>query len=242
MKPVYLLIIACAFVAGCKDNNDATPAVSNEEAADMIASSIASSSGGLTLVVDDAVLTTSANGSARTQACGYTDSNTLTKTNGAGAVVTYSFSFDYDYALTCSAGSPLKMTADVAYLGSLDAPRMAVDASGAALLDVTSLDAAEDNYLVNGSFDRKGSFVSKVRNQNTSQSTIDLTLTNVAVDKTNRMITGGEASLTITGTVTGKGDFSFTGSIVFKGNKQADVTINGSKYSVNVETGDVTAL
>ena len=243
MKTLQFLSICLMLLAfACKDEEETSPAVANDEAADMIATSVASNSGGLTTIVDDTSISTSANAGGRTQACGYSESADVTKSNKSGAVITYNYDFHYDYALTCTNAIPATFTANASYSGSLDGLRIATENAGTANLSVKTLDATFTYFTFNGSYNRTGSFQSKVRNKNTSTSTITITLTEVTVDKTSRMITGGTASIDINGTVTGKGTFSYTGTITFKGNKQAELNINGTRYSINLETGDVIAL
>jgi len=239
-KLFAILLLLTTFA--CSDDNSDTTAVANDEAADMISTSISSNSGGMTSAIDDATVTTNTNGGARTATCGYAESKDASKASVAGASITYSFIYHYDYALTCTTAIPTTMTSNLSYTGSVDAPRMSAQSAGTGNLTVKTLDATFTYFTINGAYVRTGSFVSKVRNKNTSNSTITFTLTDVTVDKTSRMITGGTASVTITETVTGKGDFSYSGTIVFKGNKVGELDINGTKYSVNLETGDVTAL
>jgi hypothetical protein len=238
--PLFALVLLLAFA--CKDDGTATTAVANDEAAEMTATSISFNSGGMTSAIDDATVTTKANGSARTNACGYSESIDAAKSNVAGASITYAFNYHYDYALTCTTAVPTTMTANMSYTGSLDAPRMSAQSTGTGALSVKTLDTSFNYFTINGSYNRSGTFVSKVRNTNTSNSTVTFVLTDVTVDKTSRMITGGTAAVNITGSVTGKGDFSYSGSLVFKGSKQGELDINGTKYSVNLETGDVTSL
>jgi hypothetical protein len=59
----------------------------------------------------------------------------------------------------------------------------------------------------------------------------------VVVDKESHEILSGSASATITGTVTGKGSFTYTGTIVFNGDHMAELTVKGTKYLVNLATG-----
>lgn len=245
MKTVKTKLFALALLAffACNDdNNDESPAVANDEAAEMIATSVSSSSGGLTMVMDDAAITTEANSGGRMQACGYTESKDITRTSPEGATVIYAYDFHYDYALTCSNALPTNMTVNMNYSGLLDAPRLFTENEGIADLVVETLDATYTHFTLNGSYNRSGSFVSKVRNKNTSSSVITFTLSDVTLDKTTREITAGSASITITGTVTGKGDFSFNGTIVFKGDKQAELEVNGVKYAVDLESGEVTVI
>jgi hypothetical protein len=192
--------------------------------------------------VDAAAVTTGDNSGGRVAACGYAESMDVTKESTPGAVITYSYAFHYDYALTCANAVPTAMAVNMNYSGSLDGLRLATENTGMGTLSVETLDNTYTYFTINGAYNRTGSFESKIRNKNTSNSTITINLTDITVDKTNRMITGGTASITITGSVTGKGNFSYSGTIVFKGNKLAELDINGTKYSVNVETGEITAL
>lgn len=237
---MFVLLLLTAFA--CNDDNDNSPAVANDEAADMIATSVASGSAGLTTVIDDATVTTEANGGARTSACGYAETKDLSKSSPSGASITYLYNYHYDYALSCTNALPTAMSVNLNYKGSLDAPRLFTENEGEGTLSVKTLDATYTYFTINGTYDRTGSFESKVRNQSTSTSTITITMSDVTVDKTTKAITGGSASVTIEGTVTGKGSFNYSGSIVFKGNRQSELTVNGTKYSINLETGEVTTL
>ena len=226
----------------CKDDDEATVPIDNEEAAEMIATSLSSESGGLTVAVADAASNTTENGGGRKATCGYTESMDASRSNPTGSSVIYNYTFHYDYALNCTNALPTEMVVNLTYSGSLDAPRISTQNSGTGNLSVKALDYTYENYSITGSYDRTGSFVSKVRDKNTSNSTLDFTLTDVTVDKSTRQITGGTATVTITGSVTGKGTFTFTGSLVFEGDQSATLDLNGTNYSIDLETGLVAAI
>lgn len=237
---LFALFLLISFA--CKEDSEDPVAVANDEAAEMIATSISSGSGGLTLVIDDAAITTEENGGGRAAACGYTESMDATRTSPVGSSITYDYTFHYDYALVCDNSLPTEMEVNMEYSGYLDAPRMATENSGTGNLSVQTLDNTFTQFTISGSYNRVGSFESKVRNKNTSTSTITFTLTEITVDKTTREITGGIAAVVISGAVTGKGDFSYTGSITFKGDLKAELDVNGTKYSVDLESGEVITL
>jgi hypothetical protein len=241
LRTKFSALVLLAVIA-CSDDKSDSPVVANDEAAEMIAMSVSSGSGGLTVVIDEAAVTTGENASGRVATCGYSESMDVMKESAAGAVITYNYDFHYDYALTCANALPTSMAVNMTYSGSLDALRMATTNTGAGDLTVETLDATYTYFTINGSYDRTGSFESKVRNQNTSNSTITIDLADITVDKTNRTITGGTASVSITGSVSGKGSFSYSGSIVFLGDTLAELDVNGTKYSLNIETGEITAL
>jgi hypothetical protein len=247
MKTTKLFLLACLLCAAgaCNDDDDDSSAITSEEAADVVGSSLAINSSGLTAVVNasvegtDAALEASEGG--RTAACGYTNELTFSATNLPGALITYSYDYSYSYILTCGNDIPQSLAVTTAYEGQFDAPRLASQHTGSSNLTITALDETETSYIINGDYDRAGSFQSKIRNKNSSTSTVDFSVDDLTVDKTNQKILSGSASVTITGSVTGKGSFTYTASVVFEGDGTATVTINGTVYIVDLTTGTAVA-
>jgi len=68
-----------------------------------------------------------------------------------------------------------------------------------------------------------------------------LTLRILWLNKSTSTIQSGIATLTISGSVPNKGDFSYTGSITFNGDNMATLVIKDKTYTVNLKTGDYTA-
>lgn len=243
----YVLVMIILFsVAACDENESASTSsvVSNEEAADMVATSLAEESSGMTTVVADAASTaedaSKTAGGGRTAGCGYSETFSLTKTNREASLITYSYDYSYNYQMTCNSDNkPLTLVSGTDFVGSFDAPRLASSHTGTSDLNVSALDEAATSYLVNGSYSRAGTFESKVRNKNTSTSTVLISIDEIVVDKENEEIVSGSATISITGEVPGKGSFSFNGAIVFEGNAKATLTIDGTTYSVNIESGEI---
>lgn len=247
MKTTKLFLAACllSIAVACNDDDDNSSAMTSEEAADVIGSSLAVNSSGLTTVVNasvdgtDAALESSDGG--RTAACGYTNQLTFAATSLPGALITYAYDYSYSYILTCGNDVPQSFAATVAYNGQFDAPRLASQHSGTSELTVTALNDEATSYIINGDYNRSGSFQSKIRNKNSSTSTVDFSINDLTVDKTSQKILSGSASVTITGSVTGKGAFTYTATIVFEGDGTANVTINGTVYIVDLTTGTAEA-
>jgi hypothetical protein len=130
---------------------------------------------------------------------------------------------------------------NTSYDGQFDAPRLASQHSGTGNLTITALNESATSYIINGDYNRSGAFQSKIRNKNSSTSTVDFSIDDVTVDKTNQKILSGTASATITGSVTGKGSFTYTATVLFEGNGTAKVTINGTVYIVDLTTGTTEA-
>lgn len=247
MKTTKLFLAACLLcvAAACNDDDDSTSAMTSEEAADIVGSSLAVNSSGFTAVVNtsvegaDAALAASDGG--RTAACGYTNELTFSASNLPGAIITYSYDYSYSYILTCGNDVPQSLAVNTSYDGQFDAPRLASQHAGTSDLTITALDENATSYIINGDYNRNGAFQSKIRNKNSSNSTVDFSVDDLTVDKTNQKILSGSASVTITGSVTGKGSFTYTATVVFEGDGTATVTINGTVYIVDLTTGTTEA-
>lgn len=216
---------------------------STQEAAETIGASLAESYAGLT-----AVLASSADGSTiavensggRVAACGYSDSETITKTNKAGSSVTYNFNFQYSYELTCTLDNPLKVEVDVTYAGQYSGSKLASTQSGTGNFNFSALDKDLTEFKVLGTYKQTGSFESKVGEKTTANSAIDITLADIMINKATKQVTSGSASITLTGTALGKEPFSMTATVTFLGNKAGSIVLNGETYNVNLLTGEVT--
>lgn len=239
------ILLSLLIAAACNDDNEtaSNTAVSNDEAAEIVASSISEDASGLTVVVTDAAVASdeameeTSNG--RTAACGYSQTISISKTSPESSLITYSYNYDYFYQMTCSSEDvPLSITADVSYTGQFDAPRLASQHSGTSDLSVNQLESSEV-YRIEGAYTRSGAFQSKIKNKNSHTSDVVITIDSVTVDKASKQITSGAASFSIVGEVSGKGGFSISGTIVFNGAGNATVSIAGESYTVDLESGDV---
>jgi hypothetical protein len=246
MKILKATFLACLVLAvgACKDD-DEKEVVSNDEAAEMIASSLAESSSGFASVADESAKVTDGvmdvYNAGRTASCGYEYEQTLHKTNSTNAAVTYDFEYTYHYLLTCENDAPKSMAVNVTYDGEFDGPRISSEHEGTADVTITKLENTSATYSIDADYEWSGSSQSKIRNRNSFSSNVDITLDDVVVDKDSHEILSGTASAIITGTVTGKGTFTYTGTIVFNGDHMAELTVNEVKYLVNLATGTITA-
>jgi hypothetical protein len=246
MKKLRLGLIAFLLLGllACNNDDSTAPPLSNEEAAEMVATALAEDASGFTVVASEASATTitavEENASGRVNACGYANTVSFSKTNPAGTVITYSFDYDYSYQMLCSAEQPLQMDVEVFYNGSFDSPRFTSNHLGDMKLSVSALDVNLSNFIFDGSFEQSGSFQSNINNQSAGSCTLQFVLDQVAVSKTTREMTGGTASVSITGEVSGKGTFSFEAVVTFSGSHTATVEIDGITYLVDLIAGTVT--
>lgn len=244
MKKLKLfLAIACiVLMASC--NEESTPIIDTEEAADLVGSSLATNSSGVNAVAADVAEAANngvENAGGRVQTCGVEETASYTRTSPGGSDITYDYSLSYSYLLSCTnANIPETFSADLDYSGVFESTRVKSDNTGAAELEVGTLEGSFTTFEINGTFTRNGSFESKVQNKTNSTSSIEFTLSKLTVSKSTQQITGGTATVTVTGSVSGKGDFSKTATVTFLGNLQGEIAIDGTTYSVNLTTGEIT--
>ncbi|HVW97703.1 MAG TPA: hypothetical protein VHA56_17140 [Mucilaginibacter sp.] len=239
----YVVILMLAAAASCKKDNsssvNAKGNVSNDEAADMVAASISSNFSGVAEVSADVTV------SAQTftglhLACGTVKSDSVSR-HSSGPRVSYDYKLKYTYTLNCNGDNlPDNLSSNLSYSGSYDGPNITSTNSGSSSFTVAGLASSAANFDINGEYKRTGSFKSKSDTTNTGSSNINITVSQLKLTKPERKIMSGSANFTITGNVPKKGDFSYNGTIQFNGDGTAKLTVNGTVYIVNTETGEKT--
>ncbi len=245
-----LLLLIGAF--SCKKDSTATTAVTTDQAADIAAGSLAENSYGLASISDNVTAnaqvvsgSTTASTTRQTvnstgaghQACGSTVTDSLSN-SGSGSSVTFSYFFKFARTLSCNSNEQPDNLANVlTYHGNFDGPRLTSTNTGSATFTIAGLSPTALSFVINGEYKRTGSFQSKVGNDLSGNSNIDIVVTNLTLSKTTRKIASGSATISITGTTSKNGAFSYTGTLVFNGDGTATLTINGTAYNVDLSTG-----
>lgn len=244
-KSAWLFVsVLIAFVA-CKDDEEEVPnAISSEEAAVMVSSSFASNSSGISFVskeaADESEDILEDNSGGRVASCGISQNIDLSGSSPSGGIISWSYNFSYKFRLNCNTEeAPENITADLSYSGDYSDANVAFEHSGLADLDLTGLDEASNDFLLNGLFKRGGSFEIKKGERKAGSSNAEITITGVTIDKTSHKISSGSASFVLTGSVSGKGTFKYTGTVIFKGNDSAELKISSEVFVVNLNNGDV---
>lgn len=247
-----LITLSGMFVFNSCEKDDETVAedlpATETEAAEMVASSLAGgTSGAASDIETTAALANeavgyesslmSATASDRSLSCGESADTTIV--TAATGVITYNNTKTYHYTLACDeSGNPLKLDVSFNYSGEFDAPRLGSTHSVSGDFEITQIEYTSDMYLINGTWQRSGGFESKIRNKANRQATIQFELVNVAVEKEPKEIDNGTMHFTISGG-SGRGSFSYEGTITFSGNGEAIIEISGTRYVTNMETGEV---
>lgn len=231
-------------------NSTTSTTVTTDQAADLAASSLAENSYGLTTVSDNISANAQSLSSLSTstpavnslttsvhQECGttLTDSASNSGTNGSAS---FSYFFKFARTLNCNTNSkPDNLANSVLYRGSFSGPNVTTADTGSAVFTIAGLTTAAKAFVINGEYKRSGSFQSQVGNKASGHSNVDIVLTNLTLVKPTRAISSGSATISITGSTSKNGSFSYTGTLVFNNDGTATLTINGLVYAINLTTG-----
>ena len=244
MKNYRLLLIAgllfgILFTSCEKDDNNTI--ISNDEAAEIIANSLSTSSYGFTSQVEDAAELADSIYEEEKEAVKNLKSvnvdTTFTITNPPDSRVTYEYTVSYSYGIQMNGITPdffLNFTTS----GEYTAQRITSSNQSQGELIVSNLTAGYNNYLLNGSCSRTGSQTVTIEVQREFSSTINFNMEDISIDKTTFEILGGSAEVSITGT-SNSASYDMQGSIVFNGNKSATLTINGVVYEIDLENTEI---
>lgn len=256
MKTLKLSTIAVALmlftIASCKKDSSGTSAtttLTTDDAADIAAGALAENSGGLTSVTDnvatnaDAIVgsvngkTINSIGAATIhQACGTTLVDSASNAGSADSV-TWNYFAKYSRTLNCNTSNqPDNLIDSLLYNGSYHGPVVTSSNSGSAKVTIAGLTTQATNYVVNGDYNRTGSFDNKASGKSYN-SNIVITVTNVLLTKPGHKIVGGSATFSITGS-TPKGTYNFSGTITFNQDSTATLVITGgATYTIDLHTG-----
>jgi len=234
-------------------------AVSTDDAATVVASSLSSQDGATSFSetgiagLQDSGLKTAASPSNTVASTTYsykTITNAVKDTSATITDGTRTWTYSKAYTLTtklqiATTGSTIVTTVDsllasLTYSGTFNGPKLSSTHKGsgnAVFTNIGTYKNVNTNWTLNGTYDRSGSSTVKASG-NTITHTTHIVLTNVVVNHKTKAIASGTATLTISGTDKNK-SFSFTGTITFNGDTTAKLIIDGKTYSINLTTGEI---
>ena len=252
LKLSLVLLLMLGVFSCNKDKSTSSSTVTSDQAADMVAGSLAENSGGFATVTDDIAvnaqglssvnngLTVNSVGQSTSsvhQACGTTLTDSVTRALTLDSV-SINYSFKYSHTLNCNSSSlPDNLINTLTYSGTFNGPRLSSSNTGSATFTIAGLTTNATNYVLNGEYKRDGSFQSKIGDKVSGNSHVDIVGTNILLSKPDRKIVSGNATITVIGTGPKGNSFSYTGTIVFNGDNTATLTLNGTGYIVNLITG-----
>jgi hypothetical protein len=176
MKILKLVIIALIFsgISACKKAATASLNVSSDDAAAILAGSLASNSYGVANISDD-VSTNAQITIDNNSSCGSTEVDTVLRQNQTGSNATYYYKLIYTHKLTCNTGSmPDNINNTLTYSGNFNNQRLSLINSGSTNFIVVNLTPTASVYIVNGEYKSQGSFILKADTTNRGSANTDI--------------------------------------------------------------------
>jgi len=172
--------------------------------------------------------------------CGAVIDTTLTYSTTLDDGGSASISGEFKFSVLCANGTPnglsfytkLKVTESTAQIG-------ATYNLGENLV-ITAVNPNDDNtsILMNGSVNVDANVQQKTGSKSTDAETFDYVFKDVKIDPNVGDIVSGSATFATKG-ATPSGTWNYSGTITFLGNHQAKIVINGTTYTVDLQTGTV---
>jgi hypothetical protein len=162
----------------------------------------------------------------------------VTDTLGGGQFLTLSGSFKFSFG--CVNNMPSSYTTSENVNIKVISPSADIDYKIGEAFTLTALTpgSQNSNLGMTGTISSAGSYSILTGNKGSGTSAFNYTLTSLVIDPTIPDILSGSASFTTNGSGP-NGVWNYSGTIVFNGNQMATVTINGTAYHVNLQTGAV---
>ncbi|HAD95798.1 MAG TPA: hypothetical protein DCG19_00250 [Cryomorphaceae bacterium] len=231
------LLAPVLFLSSCnKDDDDDTQeqTISEEEAAEVVIASVSAETAGTVGQVEEASLLITAE--IDEDDCNQTVTGSITGSNPPGTVMEYTYDYNRSYTLSCDGSNePQSLTYAFTGTSGYNAPRMASDDHVSSEASVTGLGSSSVNLTFNQSYGRNGSQQSKIRNKQAFTSKVSVQTNNLVVNKLTKKVESGNATVNISGKSSNGSNFAYTGTIVFNGNGQATLNIQGGgTYVINL--------
>ncbi len=230
------LMFVVTFTTSCDRDNDDTPdlvEISEEDAVDVIEGALTMNTEGLVSEVENASEVADKYAEKTLSPCGVTFDSTFSVAHNT-AFIEASYTNILEWTVYCNdAEIPVSLDFGRESQGDYETTRMeSLDASSS-LWSLDNLILGTE-YVLNGDYSRSGSQTSKVRNENSLTSTVEMSLTNLSVDKGSRRIESGTADVTVSGQSSTGHSFTFEAEVIFQGNGSAIVVVNGNSYEIDL--------
>ena len=232
MFSAVLLSFSCMLIVGCNENEDTPqPEVDVEEITPIIEGTVTYSTDGLTKSMEEIVYLTEL-----ASPCG-TSFDSTTNYVYNGNFITADYQTNWSWNLNCEGNLPATFTYGRTTNGQYETNRMASNDQAAGTWTASAL-ISGPTLQVSGTYQREGTQTSKVHNQSLFNSTVTLTVTSISIDKQTGRVIDGHAIYLIEGSTAPRdgnpASFSVEGTIIFLGNGQATITINGTPITIDL--------
>lgn len=223
----------------CSDDDENTAKLTSQEQAEMVASAMGES--GFSQSAEQAGNYADNNDARVNAECGVEVSNDWDLEGSWGEGITWMYNSDFRLLLNCSGDEPESLDVDFDYTGNYVGPRFESSYAGEGDMTISGLNNDDDNFELNGSYDREGSFEVKENGQVTEEGSHDLDIQaeDVLISKSTHHIVSGKASVDAEGNIEGRGSYSFKAEVTFSGtgsSRKATIKVAGDTYDLNIES------
>jgi hypothetical protein len=241
--PFFIIPVILVCIFSCKKPSNSGVKITGDDAANIIAGSLATNTNGITTISANMALNSTTLYS-NNPGCGVTHTDSVTQQSVAGAQTTFSYKVKYINKLNCNTSNqPDNVTSVVNCNGNFNTPGVAVTNSGNANFTVAGLVPTSIFYVINGEFKYNGTFKLKADTTNVGTVSIDMLAKNITITKSTvtnpSSITAGSATISIIGNTPKRGSFNFNGVLIYNGSGTALLTLNGIAYIIDLTTGAV---
>ncbi len=236
IKTVLYLCITINIFISCSsdDSTNNTESLTEEEAVELIEVSLQTRTGGLHQAakmysenIKKAIIVN--------EICNTLQEDTFPYTY-EGNLITADRLFNLSYNVRCNFFN-IPQTAEITATssGTFTTQRIVSNDNSQTSLSVSGMQLLSNTLLFNGTYTREGTsqitINQTIRNINSS---FDLEIINLTIDKQTLEIISGNALVNLTGTTNQGNPFSFEGAIIFNDNQTITLIINGNEYEINI--------
>lgn len=224
--------LSAIVLASCAKENTSSEqqSISNEEATEIVSSSMGSEAGGMSSQMTWAF----GESSNKTDSivCGATYTNSISGNNAAGSIATWNYVFAQSYILNCLQGFPISF--DYSYAGEIhfSGPKLDYDDEVDASMSISGFLPSDSVFTVTQSYDREGSKTWKVGNQKQVQAHLIINVNALYLNKITHQIISGTGTFSLNGSTTNIGTFNYSGSLTFLGGNQVQLNFSNGFTTV----------
>jgi len=238
MKTFRLSILSLLVLGalGCTKGTVNSNTAPTDQAADLVTTSLAVNTDGAFNTISDASVEAQVKVSVDTL-CGTIWTDSITRKTPTGQVPSYNYAAKFTYTLNCNPNSSTfsgSVTAVSSYSGSFTGPNLSSTNSGSSNFTLSGLGKTSTTLGLSGEYKRTGTYQNNTDSGNNS---VDVVATDLVLTKPQHIIKSGTATITVSGTSTKTGSFSYNGVLVFNGGNAATLTLNGTVYTIDLATG-----
>lgn len=226
----FIIMLFLLIINGCKKDEDRPP-VENEDVSDLIANSFEKDAYGLGQQLEDAFLLTRSYMNA--SYCGYS-ADTSIYAHYQGVAVQYTYTIDWDWNIHCSGSTANLVNVHNHCEGNCTTSILISNLNSWSDLTITGLEASYSEFILDGTYKRTGDFNSRLRDQHSFNCILNVSLADLMVNKYTYVINGGTAHIDAICTTSDGQEFNFSGTLIFNGNENCTLTLEGKVYTVQL--------